>query len=72
MPNFDLTADPPRSPDESRRRLLAADPFPPLSPPTLDPPTDPAADLELTMPPQGVAAVTLAFAAERPSTGPPA
>ncbi len=50
MANFDLTADPPRTPDETRRRLLAADPFPPISPPTLDPAKAPDADLELTMP----------------------
>jgi hypothetical protein len=33
---FDLTADPPRSADDTRHRLLAADPFPPLSPPPID------------------------------------
>jgi phage shock protein A len=33
---YDLTADPPRGPDDTRHRLLAADPFPPLEPPSLD------------------------------------
>jgi len=32
---YDLTTDSPRT-DDSRRRLLAADPFPPLTPPSLD------------------------------------
>jgi len=40
MPSpFDLTADLPRGQDDIRHRLLAADPFPPLDPPTLDLPT---------------------------------
>jgi predicted nucleic acid-binding Zn-ribbon protein len=33
---YDLTADPPRSTDDTRHQLLAADPFPPLDPPSLD------------------------------------
>ncbi len=32
---FDLTADPPRNSDDTRHRLLAADPFPPLDSPNL-------------------------------------
>jgi hypothetical protein len=32
---YDLTTDPPRT-DDARRRLLAADAFPPLAPPSLD------------------------------------
>jgi hypothetical protein len=32
---YDLTTDPPRT-DDARRRLLAAEPFPPLTPPSLD------------------------------------
>jgi peptidoglycan hydrolase CwlO-like protein len=36
---FDLTADPPRNSDDTRHRLLTADPFPPLAPPTLELPS---------------------------------
>jgi uncharacterized coiled-coil protein SlyX len=36
---FDLTADPPRNSDDTRHRLLTADPFPPLAPPTLEMPS---------------------------------
>jgi septal ring factor EnvC (AmiA/AmiB activator) len=33
---YELTAPPPRSPEDGRHRLLAADTFPPLTPPSLD------------------------------------
>jgi uncharacterized coiled-coil protein SlyX len=38
MAEFDLPSDLHRGPDETRRRLLAADPYPPLAAPPLDPP----------------------------------